>query len=176
MKKLVFLFVISVFIFTGCATQQVSKKVTIDTKADPKTSFSGYKSYTWLGSAGVLNDPEGKWKRPGFDIEKEIRFLIDRELRKRGLSESSNSPDMAVAYAIGVDMNALKVRENPETKQQITTHVPQGELVIILVDPRTEFVIWVGKASAEVREDADDQQARQRLDYVVTEMIRRLPK
>jgi len=174
-KYFIFILIISYSIMTGCAITPTDD-IKIEAEADPKVKFSGYKTYAWLGSLGILKDPEGKWKQPGFDVDKEIHFLIDRELRSRGLSETSNNPDILVAYATGVNMSALKVKENPETKQKFLKNVPKGSLLVILSDPSTEYVMWIGRAKAEVQNNLEADVYKARLDYAVTNMIKMIPK
>ena len=159
----------------GC-TSVPTKDINIDVQADSKANLSGYKSYTWLGSAAIINDPSGQWEPPGFDADAEIVYLLDRELRARGKSESSTAPDMIVAFAAGIDMAALDLKMDPETKIDKLENVPQGGLVVILVDSSTGFVVWVGIATAEIQDNIDAATVKARLDYAVTQMMRQLPK
>ena len=99
-------------LLTGCASS-VTKDIMIDAEADPKANFTGYTSYTWLGSAAIVYDPEGKWEPPQFDADAEIKFLIDRELRKRGMNEDSVNPDLIVAFAAGIDMSSMEFDIDP---------------------------------------------------------------
>jgi len=176
MKKNVIIFItICMFLITGCTTVPTND-IQIDSEVDPKAKFSGYKSYAWLGSAGIINDPDGKWKAPNFNVGNEIQFLVDRELRKRGMSETSSKPDMLVAYALGVDMAAFKLKENTETKSAILENVPKGALLVLLVDPQTEQVIWIGRATADVQKNPEMETVKKRLDYAITQMMKQIPK
>lgn len=170
-----YLFLIMIMFVAGC-TSVPTKDINIDVQADSKANLSGYKSYTWLGSAAIMNDPSGQWEPPGFDADAEIIYLLDRELRARGKSESSTAPDMYVAFAAGVDMDALGLKMDPETKIDKLENVPQGGLVVILVDSSTGFVVWVGIATAEIQDNIDAATVKARLDYVVTQMMKQLPK
>lgn len=170
-----YLFLIMIMLVAGC-TSVPTKDINIDVQADSKANLSGYKSYTWLGSAAIINDPSGQWEPPGFDADAEIVYLLDRELRARGKSESSTAPDMIVAFAAGVDMAALDLKMDPETKIDKLENVPQGGLVVILVDSSTGFVVWVGIATAEIQDNIDAATVKARLDYAVTQMMRQLPK
>lgn len=161
-------------LLAGCATFP-KDDIRIETEADPKIDFSGYKTYAMLGSAAILNDPEGKWEPPGFDADAEIEFLIGRELRKIGKSETRMNPDMLVAYALGVDMAMMKFKEDPANKVSVLENVPEGALVIALMDSQTEIVTWAAVAVAELQNKGDEV-AKQRLNYVVTEMFKQLPK
>ncbi len=170
-----YLFLIMIMFVAGC-TSVPTKDINIHVQADSKANLSGYKSYTWLGSAAIINDPSGQWEPPGFDADSEIKYLLDRELRARGKLESSTAPDMIVAFAAGIDMDALDLKMDPETKIDKLENVPQGGLVVILVDSSTGFVVWVGIATAEIQDDVDAATVKARLDYAVTQMMRQLPK
>ena len=109
-------------------------------------------------------------------MDEEITFLIDRELRKRGMTETTTDPDLLVAYAAGIDMEALGLKVDPKTKMELAKNVPQGGIVAVLIDSQSGFVIWVGVATSEVQENPDAKTAKARLDYAVTQMLKRLPK
>jgi len=163
------------FLLSACASS-VTRDIEVEAEASPKANFSGYKTYAWLGSAAILNDPQGRWEPPEFDADAEIKFLIDRELRGRGMSETSSNPDIIVIYAAGIDMDALGFKTDPETKMDILAHVPQGGLVVVIADSASGFVIWAGMATAELQENADAKTMKVRLDYAVTQMLKKLPK
>lgn len=172
-SNLIISFVLILFV-AGCAS--VTKDISVETDADPKINFSGYSSYSWLGSAAILYDPEGKWEPPQFDADAEIRFLIDRELRGRGMTQSSANPDLIVAYAAGIDMETMKIEINPESSLKTLTNFPVGALVIALIDAKTRVAIWAGVATAEIQENPDQEVIKKRLDYAVSSMFKRLPK
>ncbi len=175
MKKLALAIAIGLgVVLSGCASFP-RDDIEIATEADPKVNFSAYKTYAWLGSAQILNDPEGKWEPLGFDADAVITALVDRELSKKGMSQTDSYPDMFVAYALGVDMAMVKFKDDPDAKVTVLEDVPSGALVIIMMDPETEFVTWAGVATAEIQNLGDDV-ARKRLDYVVTRMFKQLPK
>lgn len=174
-KKYVWLFAIVAMSLAGCASTPTGD-IKIDAQADPKANFSGYKSYAWLGSAAILNDPYGQWEPPAFDADAEIKHLIDRELRKRGMSENSANPDLIVAFAAGIDMDALGLKVDPKTNMEMLANVPQGGLAVVLADADSGFVIWVGVAAGEVQQSPDAKTVKARLDYAVTQLMRQLPK
>jgi len=175
MNKVTILIITGFMLVSGCSSIP-TKDIVIDTQADPKANFSGYKSYAWLGAAAIVNDPYGQWEPPAFDADAEIKYLIDRELRKRGISQNSVNPDMTVAFAAGIDMNALGLKVDPETKIDMLAKVPQGGLLVVLVDGQSGFVIWAGAANAELQQSPDAKTVKARLDYAVTQLFRKLPK
>ena len=176
MKKTQLLIGALVLIFAfGCASVP-TKDIKIDAQSDPKANFSGYKTYAWLGAAAIVNDPYGQWEPPQFDADAEIKFLIDRELRKRGMTQDTVNPDLIVAFAAGIDMEALGLKTNPNTQSNMLNNVPQGGLAVVLADSQTGFAIWVGTAVAELQENPDTNTVKARLDYAVTRMFKKLPK
>ncbi len=160
-------------LFVGCASVP-TKDIQVGAQADPKANFSGYKTYALLGASTIVNDPYGQWEPPQFDADAEIMFLIDRELRKRGMSKNTAGPDLIVAFAAGVDMDALGLKVNPETKMDMLENVPRGGLVVAFVDSDSGFVIWLGAATAEIQESPDAQTVKARLDYAVTQLFKKL--
>jgi len=168
-------FIIVLMLFAGCASVP-TKDIKVDVQSDLKANFSGYKTYTWLGAAAIVNDRYGQWEPPQFDADAEIMFLIDRELRKRGMSKNTADPDLDIAFAAGIDMEALKLKVDTKTKMEFLENVPQGGLVVVLVDSRSGFLTWIGMATAELQENPDTQTAKARLDHVVTQMFKKLPK
>jgi hypothetical protein len=169
------LLLVSVVLFSGCAAVP-TKDIRTDAQADPKTNFGGYKTYAWLGNAVILNDPQSQWKIPSFDASAEIKYLIDRELRKHGMSESYSNPDLIVAFSAGVDMANLKLKVDPETKMNMLSNVPAAGLLVVLVDRQSGFTKWAGVATAEIQKNPSTRTAKGRLDYAVTELFKKLPK
>ena len=174
-RKFIMLWFVVILFMAGCASVP-TKDIKVDAQSDPKANFSGYKTYAWLGAAAIVNDPYGQWEPPPFDADAEIIFLIDRELRKRGMSENTTDPDLIVAFAAGIDMDALGLKVDPETKKDLLDNVPQGGLAVVLADSETGFVIWVGIATAEIQENPDNATVKARLDYAVTRMFKKLPR
>ncbi|MGY6277266.1 DUF4136 domain-containing protein [Methylomonas sp. MgM2] len=161
------------FLAGGCAS--VTKDIEIDATADPTIKFSGYKSYGWLAEISGLNDPDGVWQPPKMDIAEDIKYLIDRELGKRGIYSYAENPDLAVAFFMGVDMEALELKTDPKTKQDIMSKVPSAALAVALIDANTGYVVWVGEAIGEIQKNPSDELIRKRLDYAVSEIFKKLP-
>jgi hypothetical protein len=174
MKKTIMVVLVLSGLLIGCSSIP-KDDIEIQADRDPKANFSGYKTYGWLGSIGIVTDPEGTWEPPQFDADAEIVFLMNRELRGRGMTETDSDPDMLVAYALGVDMSALKIKQDPEHKLATLENVPQTALVVALIDTDTEFVIWASIATGEYK-NLEPQVAKQRLEYAITKMFNKLPR
>ncbi len=167
--------IISILIFiTGCASN-VTKDILVEAEANPKINFQDYSSYTWLGSAAIVYDPRGRWEPPEFDADAEIKFLIDRELRARGMSEDSVDPDIIVAFAAGINMDSMEISIDPESQLTVLENVPLGALIVILINADTGLAIWAGIATAEIQENPGQKTIKKRLDFAVTSMFKKLP-
>ena len=162
------------FVVTGCASFP-KDDIEIETEADPTVKFSGYKTYAILGSAEIIHDPDGSWEPSGLDADAEIEFLINEQLRKRGMTVTRTNPDVLIAYALGIDTAMTKFKEDPETQVKVLENVPQGALVIAMMDANTEIVTWAGVAVGELQNQGEEI-AKLRLNYVVTEMFKQMPK
>ncbi|MDH3947917.1 MAG: DUF4136 domain-containing protein [Gammaproteobacteria bacterium] len=172
MKNIYATLVALLFLFITACASPLTQDIEVDAEADPKANLAGYKTYAWLGSAAILYDPRGKWEPPAFDADAEIKFLIDRELRNRGIKEVAVNPDLIVGFAAGIDMEALELVENKETKLQVLENVPKGSLVIVLIDGSTGNPVWASAALGNVQQEISSDDVRKRLDYAVTQMFK----
>jgi len=164
-----------IVLLTACTTIP-TKDIQVDAEADPKASFSVFKTYAWLAAAQIMFDPEGQWEPRNVDIDAEVQLIINNELHKRGIVEVNNNPDMLVAYAAGIDMTTLGLKANPETREKLLENIPSAALVVALIDVDTGYVIWVGEAVGNVQQQADEATVRARIEYAIGEMFRLLPK
>jgi hypothetical protein len=174
MKKHLFTMATLLLLLAGCASS-VTNDIKVEADSDPKANLAGYKSYAWLGSAAIVFDDKGQWEPPQFDADSEVKFLIDRELRKHGMAEDSVNPDLIVAFAAGIDMDSMEIKVNPVNDVEILENVPVGALTVILIDAETGFAVWAGVATAEVQESPTQETIKQRLDYAVSQMFAKLP-
>ena len=171
MNKILISFSVVLLLLTGCVNS-VTKDIVVETEADPRISFAGYSTYSWLGSASIVYDPEGQWEPPQFDADAEIKFLIDRELRKAGMTEAVANPDMIVAFAAGIDMSLMEIKIDPESNLVKLENAPMGALTVILIDASTGLATWGGIATAEIQQSPDQETIRQRLDFAVSSMFK----
>ena len=175
MKKHLIALITVMLLLGGCASS-VTSDIVVKAEADPTIKFSGYKTYAWLGSASIVYDPNGKWEPPEFDADSEIKFLIDGELRKRGMSEDSANPSLVVVFAAGIDMAAMREEVDPNSNISALQNVPQGALTVVLIDSLTGLAIWGGVATADIMEDPTPEVVKQRLAYAVSSMFKQLPE
>ena len=141
------------------------------TAKDPAVDVSAFHTYAWVSMEGALRDPNGEWSAPDMNVAKEIAFLVDRELRARGMTEVKENPDVLVAYAVVVDMEAQKLLQDKDNNMNIVATVPQNALFVAFVDPTSGEAVWVGAASGEVQPNPSVDLVKKRLDYAVTKIV-----
>jgi hypothetical protein len=174
MKKHIFTIATLLLLISGCASN-VTKDIMVETDSDPKADLSGYTSYAWLVSASIVFDDKGQWEPPQFDADAEIKFLIDRELRKHGMTEDSVNPDLVIAYAAGIDMDSMDIKTDPESGLEALENAPIGALTVIMIDAETGLAIWAGVATADIQESPTAETTKKRLDFAVSQMFAKLP-
>ncbi len=157
---------------SGCASQ--FKDIEVMTEANPKVDLTGYGTYAWAAAAAAIRDPDREWTPIDLDIGAEIQFLVDRELRERGLTKVVRGPDLLAIYAVGVDMKALNVEVDEDDVERFG-EVPKGGVLIILADPASRRAIWAGAAVAELLEEPDRELTKQRIDYAISKMFKDYP-
>ena len=169
--KLLSFFFFSVALLTLNACTTLTSDIEIETHADPEVNYNAYKTYAWAGSAQILFDPVGQWEQPTLDTDEEVRFVINRELRARGMTQVDRSPDLLVAFAAGVDTSILELKEDPESDKKIPTNVPKAALVIALIDANTGYAVWLGYAVGDAQQQQSSENIKARINYAVSEIF-----
>lgn len=162
------------FFIAGCAS--ITEDIRVASDTHPRATFGAYETFAWVASAEIVYDPQGQWELPQFDVDGEFLWLIRRELRRRGMTEVKVNPDVLVGFATGINMAALKLKRNPETRLKTLENVPKAALVVVLIDTKTGLPVWVGTATGELQEEATNDVVRKRLDFAVSEMFKQMPR
>lgn len=174
MKKIYFVLLsASLLLLSGCAT--VTSDIKVDAEVAPNATLDRYKTYDWLGAFTALNDPNKTWQPPNIDIVSDVKFLVDRELRKRDIYSTSNTPDLVATFFIGVDMENKTLQLDPDTKIELNKTIPKAALVVVLIDVASKEIVWLGEANGDIQKNATPEIARERLDYAVREMFKLMP-
>ncbi len=157
-------------LLSGCAS--TTKDIEVESVSDPKVNLKAYTTYAWLGSAEVLNDPEGKWQPAKFDVSSDIKFLIDSELRSKGLTEvADQDAEVAISFFTGIDMEAQQLKADPAKNVAIPENIPQAALIVVAIDIKTGYVIWMGLATGDIKEGATVKESKARIAYAVNKMF-----
>lgn len=174
--KVIFRIFVPLLLIITTACNTLTKDIEVSADKDPKARISGYESYTWLDDpALLLNDPKGEWQPPALDVAKEIKLQIAKQLEARGMSLTEDNPELVVGFFLGVDMQALSLKYDPEFEVDILQSTPKAGLLVVLIDATTRFVIWMGSAEAEIHKENTSEQTKQRVEYAVSELFKLLP-
>jgi len=172
MKKLQSLSILILAIFLSACASSLTKDIEVEAASDPKVNLKAYTTYAWLGSAALLNDPTGKWQTPKFDISSDIKFQIDSQLRDKGLAEvADQSAEVAMSFFAGVDMEAQGLKVDPATDVKIPENIPKSGLIVVALDVKTGYVIWMGVATADVKDGATVAESKARIAYAINKMF-----
>lgn len=161
-------------LLVSCATQSV-RDIQVTTRRQADFVPHDYRTYSWLETAEIVNDPLGQWEPPDFDADAEVVRLVDTELARQGYTAADSDPDLLVTFIAGIDMAELELREDPKKKKTTLQNIPKGALVVILVNAASGERLWVGVAMADVGRQPDSAAIRQRLAYAIGEMFRGFP-
>ena len=161
--------VIAAIFLAACTS--LTGDIEINIQGNPDINLNKYKTYAWADSAQVVFDPIGQWEKPTLDTDEEVRFVINRELNKRGLYEVGHDPDLLIAFAAGVNTTVLKLKEDPEQGNKVLSNIPQAALVITLIDTQIGYPVWSGYAIGTVQEQQPIENIRARIDYAVTRIF-----
>lgn len=171
-----FIAVLAIWLTGGCATTTVTRDIEVNTESNPLVNLATRKTYAWIGSAEVINDPYGNWEPPNLDADRELRILLHRELSSKGLQEDRYKPDLLLIFGAGIDMANLEVIEDPENRMESLKNMPKGALIVIMLDAATRQPIWISAAVGDIKSDRTAEEVRIRLDYAVRKMFEDWPK
>lgn len=171
MKSYRLLLVLFTAMFLGACSTTPTKDIEVRSETRPGTNLADYKSFTWVASAEIVNDPHGNWEPEGFDADAEVRFLLIQELRAKGLVESNKNPDLLLIFAAGVDMENLELSKDPDTELRSLKEAPKGALIVALVDAASGRTVWVGTAEGDAEAGRNVEELKARLAYAVRKMF-----
>jgi len=160
-------------LLAGCAAGPM-----VQTDADPKASFSGYRTYAWVYQAAPRRmDPR---------VYERVRGSIDRELAGLGFTRAEKA-DFAVAFTIGVRNKVEAGDFGPygpyasrwgfgwggynRTLRHDYREYTADALVIDVYDARTRKPVWHGLASRDVNPDV----GQDLIDQMVAGVLARFP-
>jgi hypothetical protein len=161
-------FVMLVLLMAGCGGS--SARTGVD--YDPKVNFRDYRTYSWRNGTPSANSL----------MDQRIIRSIERELRRKGLQEVSSGGDLRVAYHLSFDRRleifSWDYLSGPYwsdtwSRRTEVRAVPEGLLVVDLIDGRRNQLVWRGVATDELTESETDMESR--IGYVTAELFEDYP-
>jgi hypothetical protein len=157
----------------------------VHTEGDAGTGLAALKLYDWMpGLVPALKDPR---LDPAM-IDKRIRGAVDAELAARGYEKAgSRPPQLLVAYHLAMERRVDRVqidhvqgygagRGTPVAGSQMAASYEQGTLILDLLDPASQRLLWRGSAQGQIIPDLDPAERQQRINEAVRRILDRLPR
>ena len=160
---------------SGCASSKLYEGIQTSAVSDPKVNVKAVRTYEWAIGASIMRDTTAAWQAPDFDVNDEFGFLLEKELRDKGLRPVNKNPDVYVAFLIVANVEQAKLVRDKAGDLNLEND-SAGALIIELMDPSSLKPVWRGAVVAPVRDDLTDEQRRQRFAYAVHEVLEKLPR
>ena len=158
----------TIVLLLACNTPRVR------TEHDAEADFSGLQRYGWLpgeqhGTGALRMGPEA--------FDELLRDVVDRQLAGRGFRKVEDGADFMVRYHTLVNaelrMESIR-RDQGGSNIAVPTKYKKGTLLLEVVEPGSQDVIWRGSASAEI-DRMPREQRRERLYEAVGRMLDQFP-
>lgn len=175
MKKLVVVFLL--IVFAACSSLKVSSDY------DSQTDFTKYKTYTF--SEDVAKLPVQPLNRD------RIIKAVENEMAAKGFTKSESNPDMLV------DLNVKAVQRTEATATNTggmygggfrygygggysTTQISyneyvDGTLFVNMVDNASQKIVWQGRATKTLDEDASAEKREKNINYAIKTIFTKYP-
>ena len=172
------------FIVAGCAQLQTGSEI------DDATDFSALKTFSWLHDVDQpaedvrLNDPK---------VRQTVRGAVEESLSAKGyVRVDRQQADFLVTWFGAIEQKIKKenidhfyspygygtlYRDpvlNTGSPQKIREY-EKGTIIIDIVDPKSQKLIWRGSGSGRLAEDQPEQTALRNLNRSVTKIIAPFP-
>jgi hypothetical protein len=165
----------SVMGLAACSTTDVQ------TEKAAEADLSHYRTFSWE-APNQLEQPHEFSAKNDEILDAQIKSEVGKDLSIKGLTESSQNPDLRLSYAV-------RTRENVQVEPAFLPYPyfgagptepiervvenREGSLALDLIDAKTGRLVWRGVAVSDVNKAGPDQdQIRSSVD----EIIKKLPK
>ncbi|GHA63011.1 DUF4136 domain-containing protein [Pontibacter akesuensis] len=179
------------FILSGCVRIATETEYTYN----PAIDFKKFQTFDWHRTEVPQPVAGGAGAQFSLLLDQRIKESVASELVKEGLRPDINNPGLLVAYDIAVDNKQLETKDYtfPEGfgygysywygyryryttdglpgYQPIQSYAP-GTLVIDIIDPTTNQLLWRGYSRASLDPTAADDT---RISYVVANIMSQFP-
>lgn len=166
-------------VLAGCSSMKV------ETDWNREARFAGLRTYSWIVKPAEAIPDTRRARREAerrAEIERRIVGAVDRELAGKGYELASDGPDFLIAFYAAaedtVDVTRV-VSYWGYADPWILTHdesryYKRGALVLDVVDPRKNEVIWRGWATAALDDPALDE-VEKKVNEAVGKILARFP-
>jgi len=152
---------------------------------DRDANFSSYSTYAWLNvPTNTVGGSVKTARTKNTLLDKRIKSAVDREMKAKGLTVDTESPDLLAAYHVGVE-DKVNVTDwgyrysydywgwggrNIDVYQYT-----EGTLIVDLIDAQTKELVWRGAATATLDENPSPEKADARIQQAVEGILANYP-
>ena len=169
-----------ILIFSILALASCSPEIRVYSDQDPDYQVRNFKTFDWGQKANIEQDRNPLHYNELND--KRIKSAIERELSSRGYTITDSDPDLIIHYHIVIDDQSVIATEpygyfyGPywlRTQTNIYSY-SEGTLIIDLMDPKTNNLVWRGWATAAIDTITQDQ-TEEMINRAVAKIFKRFP-
>jgi len=183
-----------IFLISGCSSLNLS------TDYDETVNFTQLKTYAWH-KANKHNESSNYYLKVNHIMDQRIRSLIDQEFKNKGLTTSTTTPDFLVNYSIVVeDRTDIQTYNNyngyypgfrygagfgtygqymsmgySSNSDTHVTYYQQGTLIIDIINPKTDQLMWRGAADGRLPKNANKQEQDKLIQKYITKILSSFP-
>ena len=169
-QKIMCLFLCLAFALVGC-----SQMVEVKTDYDDDARFDAYKSFDWLHKDTESMNLSERWAL----ADTYIREAITREMKEKGITWDAASPDLIVAYSVGMKDKLGHVDFNVDySAAQSNAEIYKtsgGVLILDLVDAGSDHLVWRGEAKGAMNVDPSPDIMRKNINNMMKKLFEKYP-
>lgn len=165
------------FIIGGC-----SPEIRVYSDYDPDYDLKKYTTFNWIQTENVELGNNPLYYNELND--KRIKSAVQDQLIRKGYALSALKPDLILHYHIIVDDQSI-VTTDPHGYfyspywmhlQTNVSHYREGTLIIDIMDPKNNYLIWRGWAASAIEGVYTPDEIDQLIKTAVIKIFRRFPK
>jgi hypothetical protein len=168
---------------------------TVDSDYTPGTDFESFKSYSWYSA--TLRDPKSLDFLGGDIFDKRVRYNIDQQLQAKGfVLKSDGAVDFKVNYdVLTEDRQDIRTYNTYSgmapgfgyygaygyggmgmgTSQTQVVNYKQGQLIIDIILPENEILVWRGTAEGRIPKNEKPEQREKGTQELIAKILANFP-
>jgi hypothetical protein len=155
-----------IFLTVSCHTTSV--KHDYDLEAD----FSNLKTYDWMPDPGVVMGLVQEAIEGNTLLDKRIKSAVNDQLAAKGYQQKTDDPDFLVVYYVSV---REKLKDWGNEYDGRVRMLQEGTLILDVVDPEKDEVIWRGVASRTLEKNPTPEKREENINNAVKKLLDKFP-
>jgi hypothetical protein len=138
---------------------------------DPSVNFANYHTYQWVSLPTA---------HPDQLVDRQIKADIDGQLAAKGFTQTTEKPDLQLAYQIAVDQERQWNAWGGGVRfggmgQATSSTINIGTLGIDFFDPATKNLIWRGLGTKSIDPSGNPQKNMTRMQKAIAKILKSFP-